>query len=86
MQLAELLDSVLEMYEPKARSKSIRVQRTFGWAVAIQAVEGGVRQVISNLVANSIDALPPKGTLSVWNRRSVSSVGEPAEGPAHHRR
>ena len=86
VQLSELLDSVLEMYEPKARNKSIRVQRRFGCAVAIQAVEGELRQVISNLIANSIDALPQKGTLYVADRRSVSSVGSPSDGAAHHRR
>jgi PAS domain S-box-containing protein len=77
VQLAELLDSVLEIYEPKARSKCIRVQRRFGCAVAIQAVEGEVRQVISNLVANSIDALPPKGTLSVRIAGPFLASGNP---------
>jgi PAS domain S-box-containing protein len=63
--LAELLDGVLDLYEPKACNKSVHVQRRYRCGVAVQAVEGELRQVISNLLTNGIDALPEKGTLYV---------------------
>ena len=61
--LAELLDGVLDLYEPKARNKSVHIHRRYGCTVAIQAVESELRQVISNLLTNGIDALPENGTL-----------------------
>jgi signal transduction histidine kinase len=65
VQLPELLDGVLELYESKARNKSIHVQRRYGCRIAVQAVEGELRQMISNLVTNGLDALQEKGTLHV---------------------
>jgi PAS domain S-box-containing protein len=76
VQLPELLDSVLDLYEPKARNKSIQVRRRYGCTIAVQAVESELRQVISNLVANSIDALPQAGTLH-------ARVAGPFTGPGH---
>jgi PAS domain S-box-containing protein len=65
VQLPELLDGVLDLYESKARNKSIQIERRYGCGVAVHAVEGELRQMISNLVTNGIDALPEKGTLYV---------------------
>jgi PAS domain S-box-containing protein len=77
VQLSEILDSVLELYEPRARNKSIHVQRRYGCAAAVQAVEGELRQLISNLVANSIDALPQEGTLYVRTAGPFLASGHP---------
>ncbi len=65
VQLPELLDGVLDLYESKTRSKSIHIQRRYRCRVAIQAVESELRQVISNLVTNGIDAVRENGTLHV---------------------
>jgi PAS domain S-box-containing protein len=65
VQLPELLDGVLDLYEPKARKKSIHIQRRYGCEVPVQAVDGELRQMISNLVTNGIDALPEQGILHV---------------------
>jgi len=63
--LPEVLDGVLDLHETKARNKSLRIVRRYHCGVAVEAVEGEVRQIISNLITNSIDALPEKGTLYV---------------------
>lgn len=63
VKLAELLDGVLELYESKVRNKRIHIERRYRCGVAVQAVEGELRQMISNLVTNGIDALREKGTL-----------------------
>lgn len=77
VQLSELLDSVLELYETRVRNKSIHVERGYGCAVAVQAIEGDLSQVISNLVANSIDALPQNGTLHVRVAGPFPALGRP---------
>ena len=65
LRLPQLLDSLLELYGPKLRNKSIRVERRYRTATTVLGVEGEMRQVLSNLISNSIDAMPQKGTLQV---------------------
>jgi PAS domain S-box-containing protein len=61
--LPEILDDVLNLFETKLTSSSVRVERRYNGKTPIQAIEGEMRQVISNLIVNSIDAMPPHGTL-----------------------
>lgn len=61
--LAEVLDSVLEIYAPRLRNKNISLQRRYRSTAGVQAIEGEIRQVASNIIANSIDALPQWGEL-----------------------
>ncbi len=63
--LAEVLDSVLEIYAPRLRNKNISLTRRYRSATVVQAIEGEIRQVASNIIANSIDALPQWGELHV---------------------
>jgi PAS domain S-box-containing protein len=63
--LAEILDGILDIYEPRLRNKNISLLRRYRNTAGVQAVEGEIRQAASNLIANSIDALPQKGTLHV---------------------
>ncbi len=66
VQLAELVDGVLELYARKLKDKDIKVQRDYaGGEVSIHAVAGELRQVIANLVANGIDALGEGGRLAI---------------------
>ncbi len=63
--LAEVLDSVLDIYAPRLRNKNILLQRRYRSTAGVQAIEGEIRQVASNIIANSIDALPQQGNLHV---------------------
>jgi PAS domain S-box-containing protein len=63
VQLPEILDEVLHLFEQKLKNSTVRVERQYNSTTSIQAIEGEVRQVISNLVINSIDAMPQRGTL-----------------------
>ena len=63
MQTTEILDEVLELYGPKLKNKSVSVARRYRSKDDIHAVEGEIRQIFANLVANSIDAMPQGGTL-----------------------
>jgi PAS domain S-box-containing protein len=63
--LAEVLDSVLDVYASRLRDKNITLRRRYRGTIRVNAIEGEVRQVVSNIIANSIDALPQKGELHV---------------------
>jgi PAS domain S-box-containing protein len=61
--LPELLDDVLNLFESKLRNSSIQVARRYSGETPIQAIEGEMRQVVSNLIINSLDAMQQGGTL-----------------------
>jgi DNA-binding response OmpR family regulator/signal transduction histidine kinase len=61
--LWELIDEILALFETKLGNNGIQVERQYGSKAAIQAIEGEMRQVISNLIINSIDAMQQGGTL-----------------------
>jgi len=42
----------------------------------VNGIEGEIRQIVSNLVSNSIDALPPKGTLHIRTGGPVCLNGD----------
>jgi PAS domain S-box-containing protein len=65
VQLAELVDEVLELYARKLKYKNIKVQREYGGKDRIFALAGEIRQVIANLVANSIDAVGEGGRMTI---------------------
>ena len=55
--IEEILESVLVLYEGRLRSMQVSTERRYSWhpSISCQAVE--VRQVIANLVSNAIDAM-----------------------------
>jgi signal transduction histidine kinase/CheY-like chemotaxis protein len=57
LKLAELLDSVLSLYERKLKSSGITVVRDFRGAGETSGFPGELRQVFTNLVVNAADAL-----------------------------
>ncbi len=61
--IGEMLDEVLALYGARLQARSIHVEKRY--ASAAPAVPGELRQVFSNLVANSIDALPQGGKLAL---------------------
>jgi PAS domain S-box-containing protein len=68
--MAELLDSVLTLYQGRLTTLNIRVDRDYDAAMDLFCFAGEVRQVFANLVGNSIDATPEGGRLVVRARRS----------------
>jgi PAS domain S-box-containing protein len=61
--VSELLDEVIELYQPEIRNRGIQVQRDFAVQGEITAWPGELRQVFSNLLLNALDASPPNGTI-----------------------
>ena len=58
-----LIESVLRLYSNKLDMKNIRVERDFGDCPSMVGVGGELKQVISNLVSNAIDAVEPDGRI-----------------------
>jgi PAS domain S-box-containing protein len=72
-----LVESVLELCSAKLVSKHISIQRAFGECTPIHGVRGEVRQAVSNVIANAIDAVP-KGGVIVIGAHSVPGDKEGA--------
>ena len=73
VQLDKLVRDVLDLYAKRIELKSIGVRARLDEKIEIKASSGEIRQVVSNLVSNAIDALPSEGRLSV----SVHSARHP---------
>ena len=72
--LVDLLDSALKMQRPQLLTKKIEVRRCHPVHASVKADAGELLQVFTNLIANSVDALPDEGTLHVRVRRSGEHV------------
>jgi PAS domain S-box-containing protein len=68
--MAELLGSVLSLYQGRFNSLNLQVERDFDPDLDLFCFAGEIRQVFANLVGNSIDASAPGGRIVVRARRS----------------
>lgn len=75
---SELLDSVLDVYERRLQSMGVRVERRERTCDSIVCFESEIRQVISNLVRNAMDAMKGcgGGRLIARTRGAVDWNGE----------
>lgn len=60
-----LVGDVLKMYAPKLTQRNIKFSYEHNGSVHIRGIAGEIRQVVSNIVANAIDASPEGGRLRV---------------------
>lgn len=63
--IPSLVDEVLDTHNFKLKNRSVHVVRKHCGESHIQAVESELRQIVSNLVTNSIDAAPTNGTMII---------------------
>jgi signal transduction histidine kinase len=61
--LNESVDDTLAVYRQRFGAKRIRIERDFCDGISLRAVKGEIRQVISNLLVNALEAMPVAGTL-----------------------
>ncbi len=73
-----LMESVLELYSTQLVSKYISIQRAFGECEPIQGVRGEVKQAVSNVIANAIEAVAKGGVIFI----RIQSVPGDGEGAA----
>jgi signal transduction histidine kinase len=60
-----VLDSVVDLLKSKIKSKHAVIEKQWDGDLEIIAVAGELRQVFSNLLANSLDAINEKGTIKL---------------------
>jgi len=68
--MADLLDSVLNLYQGRLNSANIGLQREYDPTLDIFCYAGEIRQVIANFVGNAVDATSSGGRLVVRARPS----------------
>jgi signal transduction histidine kinase len=67
--VAALVTDVLDLYKPKLKDRRIKVEFEQGTDLQIYALAGEIRQVVSNIISNAIDACPLGGRVRVRIRR-----------------
>src|SRR5438128_12002022 len=65
LNIAEIRDSVLNIYDPAIRSGKIIVEKRYDSEDVIHGFPSEITQVFSNLVGNALGALTPEGTLEL---------------------
>lgn len=87
----ELLEEVLSLYSRRMMEKNLRVERQYNCPEEALVYPGEMRQVLSNLITNAVEASSPNGRLRVrvrctrsWNDPEVRgirvSVGDNGSG------
>jgi len=73
--LTDLVEDVLTVYERKAKYKAITMERRIAPGLSIYGLQGELKQILSNLVANAIDASGDHGRIVVhaWSSRHFQS-------------
>jgi PAS domain S-box-containing protein len=74
--MSALVESVLKLYSNKLKNKNIVVQRDFAPCPPLRGWTGELRQVVSNLVSNAIDAMSTGGTLRLGIGGAVIEEGD----------
>ena len=77
---AAIVEEVLSLYRRKLRLKNITLEREIGSVRGVLALPGEIRQVISNVIVNSIDATPLDGKIRVRLEESRGYSGERQAG------
>ncbi len=68
--VTQTLDDLLFLYETRLQTRKIKVVKQYDQNIAITALAGEIRQAFSNLITNSIDAMPAGGSLVIRASRS----------------
>jgi PAS domain S-box-containing protein len=76
----QVIDNVLTIYDRKLRYKHLAVERPKLTGVCVLAREGELKQVLSNLITNAIDASRDGGRLVLRTRASQRWEGDLAPG------
>lgn len=78
--VVDVTNGVLALYDRKLRFKKIKVNRRFSEEAKILGFPGEIRQILANLVANAIEAMKPEGCLSIKVSSSLEWTGTHRSG------
>jgi PAS domain S-box-containing protein len=73
--LRESVDGVLRLFAPRLKARGISVETRYVEVDRVTASRGEVQQVISNLLSNSMDAVPNNGKIHLRLARSLDKHG-----------
>lgn len=79
VQLEPVIQSVLRLYGNKIATREIQVECKFSDCPPIWGMAGEMKQVVSNLIANAIDAVPSGGHIRVQAGGVQTAEGTAAE-------
>lgn len=65
---ADLFSTVMSIYEGRLRNARVSVEKQFRTGQPVVCYQGDVRQVLNNLVANALEAMPLGGRLLIRSR------------------
>ncbi len=81
VQLSELIEEVVALYHRKISEKNLRILRQYESAEQVSVFPGEMRQVLSNLIANAIEATSAGGLLKFrirsarnWSDQGVQGI------------
>jgi PAS domain S-box-containing protein len=75
--IAPVLDSAIDLLKSKVKAKHVKIERDYETTPPVLAIAGELRQVFSNLLANSLDAVDENAAVKL--RISSARFGRNAE-------
>lgn len=63
--VSEIMDSALDLLQSRVKAKHATIQKDYRAELDVTATRGELRQVFSNLLANSLDSIPDHGMIKV---------------------
>jgi signal transduction histidine kinase len=63
--IGEILDSTVDLLQSRIHAKQTTIEKQYDGSLQLTAVAGELRQVVSNLLANSLDAVDENGTIKL---------------------
>jgi signal transduction histidine kinase len=80
VQLAELIEEVLALHNRRVNDKNLRVVRQYETTEPVTVFPGEMRQVLSNLISNAIEATAPRGRIVIRIRAARRWTGRGTRG------
>jgi PAS domain S-box-containing protein len=71
--IADVMEDVLTIYQRKCMYKNLRIDKSVEPGLTVNTVQGELKQILSNLITNAIDASPQGGRIAI-RARSVGGL------------
>jgi PAS domain S-box len=79
--VGQTLDELLLLYAARFEARKIKVAKHYDKEIEVTALAGEIRQALSNIITNAIDAMPAGGSLVIraskshkWNKTDMPGV------------
>jgi PAS domain S-box-containing protein len=69
--VAEILDATIDLLRSKIANKNARIERRWSTDLKMRGIPGELRQIFSNLLTNSLDAIDAGGRISIRANRNT---------------